>query len=78
MSDLLRLCLDLNIWCAALLADRKGKQDTACQSLVKIVREGTCTLGSVQLIISWGMLNRLSSVLVEKLKIPDAIAITVF
>lgn len=74
MSDLLRLCLDLNIWCAALLADRKGKQNTACQSLVKIVREGTCTLGSVQLIISWGMLNRLSSVLVEKLKIPDDIA----
>lgn len=65
MSDWLRLCLDLNIWCAALLADRTGKQDTACQSLVKIVREGTCALGSVQLIISWGMLNRLSSVLVK-------------
>jgi predicted nucleic acid-binding protein len=63
MTENLRLCLDLNIWCAALLADFKGRQDTSCQALVRIVREGTCQLGPVQLIISWGMLNRLRLVL---------------
>lgn len=63
MTDVLRLCLDLNIWCAALLADRKGRQGTASQCLVEIVRQGSCTIGSVQLVISWGMLNRFRLVL---------------
>lgn len=63
MSKLLRFCLDLNIWCAALLADAKGRQDTACQMLVEIVRRGRCAIGPVALVISWGMLNRLQFVL---------------
>lgn len=65
MAKVLRWCLDLNIWCAALLADIKGSQDSACQNLVEIVRNGRCEYGEVQLIISWGMLNRLQSVLVR-------------
>jgi predicted nucleic acid-binding protein len=63
MTGILRLCLDLNIWCAALLADSKGREGTASQTLVKIVRQGYCLSMPVQLIISWGMLNRLRKVL---------------
>lgn len=63
MTKLLRLCLDLNIWCASLLADAKGRQNTACQSLVEIVKRGDCKVGKVALVISWGMLNRLQLVL---------------
>ncbi|MBD2134948.1 PIN domain-containing protein [Sphaerospermopsis sp. FACHB-1094] len=63
MNNNLRLCLDLNIWCAALLADAKGRKGTACQTLVEIVRCGNCNLGKVELVISWGMLNRLQQVL---------------
>jgi predicted nucleic acid-binding protein len=65
MSEILRICLDLNIWCAALLAESKGRQNTSAQCLVSIVREGTCLMQPVQLVISWGMLNRLRKVLVE-------------
>lgn len=68
MSEyVLRICLDLNIWCAALLADKKGKQNTASQKLVKLVREGNCIWEgfnfSLRLIISFPMLERLRLVL---------------
>lgn len=69
MAAALRVCLDLNIWCAALLADRKGRQNTASQSLVTMVRQGSCLSLPVQLVISWGMLNRLLKVLVQDLKV---------
>jgi hypothetical protein len=39
MSKVIRLCLDLNIWCASLLADFKGRENTACQTLVNLVRQ---------------------------------------
>ena len=65
MSKVLRWCLDLNIWCAAFLADIKGSQNSSCQTLVKIIREGNCDLGTVELVISWGMLNRLQSVFIR-------------
>lgn len=39
---ILKLCLDLNIWCAALIAERKERQNTACQTLVRVVREREC------------------------------------
>lgn len=52
MSNHLRLCLDLNIWCAALLADIKENQNmatprklSACQSIVDTVRYGRCYMG---------------------------------
>jgi predicted nucleic acid-binding protein len=69
MTAILRICLDLNIWCAALLADHKGRQNTASQSLVEIVQKGSCLSLPVQLVISWGMLNRLQKVLVQDLKV---------
>lgn len=69
MTSVLRLCLDLNIWCAALLADLKGRQGTSCQCLVEIAQQGLCTLGPAQLIISWGMLNRLRLVLERNLNV---------
>ena len=65
MSNSWRWCLDLNIWCAAFLADIKGREGSACQNLIKIVQEGDCVFGSVQLVISWGMLNRLQTVLIR-------------
>ncbi len=63
MPKPLRLCLDLNIWCAALLADAKGRKGTASQSLIEIVKRGQLGQRQVDLIISWGMLNRLQQVL---------------
>jgi hypothetical protein len=69
MNRKLRLCLDLNIWCAALLSEKKGRSGTSSQRLVAIVREGKSSLGEVQLIISWGMLNRLRKVLEKDLSV---------
>ncbi len=60
-----RWCLDLNIWCAALLADIKQTQGSACQNLVGIIQTGKSPIGSVELVISWGMLNRLQTVLIR-------------
>ncbi|HHP7232405.1 MAG TPA: PIN domain-containing protein [Xenococcaceae cyanobacterium] len=74
MSKVVRLCLDLNIWCAALLADFKGRQNTSSQRLVQIVRSGFCSLGNVELVISWGMLERLEKVLIYNLKIDFSVA----
>jgi predicted nucleic acid-binding protein len=69
MSDILRVCLDLNIWYAALLADGKGRENTASQSLVAMIRQGVCLSHPVQLVISWGMLDRLRKVLTQDLKV---------
>lgn len=65
----LRICLDLNIWCASLLAEFKGRKNTSCQLLVNIVRLGYYEEQKVKLVISWGMLNRLKKVLEKDLKI---------
>jgi predicted nucleic acid-binding protein len=69
MDKKIKICLDLNIWCAALLAERKNRKNTACQKLVEIIRNGQSSLGKTELIISWGMLNRLEKVLIKDLKI---------
>jgi predicted nucleic acid-binding protein len=71
---MLRLCLDLNIWVAALLADRKGRTNTGSQYLVEIVRNGSSSVGAVNLIISLGMLDELKSVIVEHLGLSIEIA----
>jgi predicted nucleic acid-binding protein len=63
-----RICLDLNVWCAAFLADRAGRQGTACQTLVEAVRSAQAGQEALQLVISWGMLERLKLVLVEQLR----------
>jgi predicted nucleic acid-binding protein len=71
---MLRLCLDLNIWVAALLADRKGRSNTASQYLVEVVRSGDSLVGETSLVISWGMLDELKSVIVEHLKLNIEVA----
>jgi predicted nucleic acid-binding protein len=69
-----RLCLDLNIWVAALLADRRSRSNTASQYLVEVVRSGDSPVGETSLVISWGMLDELKSVIVEHLKLNIDIA----
>lgn len=46
-----RLCLDLNIWCAAFLADSKGARGTAAQTLVEAARCGQFADRPVQLVV---------------------------
>lgn len=70
--SVLRLCLDLNIWVADLLAHARGRRGTAAQTLVDLVRDGTCSLGPTQLVISWGMLDRLGEVLIREFSVPHA------
>ena len=72
MPAVLRLCLDLNIWCAAFLADREGRQNTSAQMLVAAVRSGSCPLGPVQLVVSWGMLDRLRKVFLHDWQVDRA------
>lgn len=74
MSEILRVCLDLNIWCAALLADSKDRENTASQSLVAMIRQDAYLPHPVQLVISWGMLNRLRKVLIQDLKVLEQTA----
>lgn len=71
-----RICLDLNIWCAALLSDAAGRAGSATQELVAQVRRGVTGFGPAQLVISWGMLNRLGLVL-ERLGFSRASAETI-
>ena len=63
-----RICLDLNVWCAAYLADRAGRRGTASQTLIEAARGGPVERESLQLVVSWGMLERLRFVLVERLQ----------
>jgi predicted nucleic acid-binding protein len=69
-AGLLKLCLDLNVWCAAFLADRKGAEGTASQSLVAAARSGQAGDIPVQLVISWGMLTRLRKVFEVDWRVP--------
>lgn len=65
----LRVCLDLNVWAANLLARERGRTGTAARACVLAMRgrgEETA-LGSLRLVVSWGMLTRLGTVLERKL-----------
>jgi predicted nucleic acid-binding protein len=64
---MLRFCIDLNIWVAALLADRQGRTNTASQYLVETVRSGISPIGATSLVISFGMLDELRSAIVAHL-----------
>lgn len=63
----MRICLDLNVWCGAFIARRLGRQDTATIALVEAVGQGQSPLGSLSLVVSWGMLERLNVVLARDL-----------
>lgn len=67
---MLRVCLDLNVYCAYLRGVQKGHTNTAAQMLVAAVRRGECALGPLQLVTSWGMLNRLRKVWEEDWGVP--------
>jgi predicted nucleic acid-binding protein len=66
-----RICLDLNVWCAAFIARRLGRRDTACIALTEAVRSGRSLRGPVALVVSWGMLERLRVVLARDLGFSD-------
>lgn len=59
----LRICLDVNIWVAHLLAIQNGRQRTSASALAQIMRDRECEAGPVQLVISWEMLATLEHVL---------------
>ena len=59
----IRLCLDVNVWIAHLLAIWNNRVGGSASGLVRIVRDMTCTAGPVQLVISWEMLGTLEGVL---------------
>lgn len=71
---MLRLCLDLNVLVADFLAEAAGRADTAARALVRATVEGRCALGPAQLVISFGMLDRLEAVLVGKLGVAPSTA----
>lgn len=58
----MRVCLDLNVWIADLLATRAGRTGTAAQTVAAAAR-GRIEGRALQLVISWGMLQRLEQVL---------------
>ncbi len=62
-----RVVLDLNVFVAYALGIAAKRTTSASSYLVDSVGQGVCPLGSLQLVISWGMLNRLQSVLIRKL-----------
>ena len=63
-AEMLRLCLDVNVWVSHYLAAaRRPDLMTASGRLVRIAFAGTCGLGPVQLIISHAMLDTLAFVL---------------
>ncbi len=71
----MRVCVDLNIWCADLLARQAGRSDTAAQAIVAAVR-GRPSRAPLQLVISWGMLQRLGEVVRREFGFSDETAAT--
>jgi hypothetical protein len=64
---MLRVCLDLNVWCASFLAAGLGRKDMAAGFLAGTVRSGSSNHGPVGSVISLGMLERLRTVIVRDL-----------
>ncbi len=69
----MRVCLDLNIWVADILARRDGRAGTACQ-LITAAARGLEPGLDLQLVISFGMLDRLEAVLTDQLGFGPATA----
>jgi predicted nucleic acid-binding protein len=59
----IRVCLDVNIWIAHLLAIQNSRVGGSASGLVRIMRDMTCAAGPVQLVMSWEMLGTLEGVL---------------
>jgi hypothetical protein len=59
----IRLCVGLNVWCGAYLSRHPGHAPTATLIIIEAIRRGECSRGDLALVISWGMLDRLATVL---------------
>ncbi len=68
---MLKDCLDLNVWCGAFIARRLGREGTAKIALTDAVRSGQSPRGPIALVISWGMLERLRTVLTRDFGFAD-------
>jgi len=75
--DLLRVCLDLNVWVADFLGTRRGRRGGSSPWLADAVRAGGCPAGPLQLVVSLGMLDRLALVLVREFSVEAGAAETV-
>jgi hypothetical protein len=62
---LIRICLDLNVWVADFLGTRRGRRGGSGPWLVDAVRHAVSPAGPLQLVVSFGMLDRLALVLVR-------------
>ncbi len=62
-SQVLRLCLDVNVFAADFLSRRKGASLGASSRILDMVEDGACALGPVQLVVSWRMLTTLGVIL---------------
>ncbi len=67
----IRICVDVNVFTADFLSRRKGGAGGASSKILDMIRDGTCALGPVQLVLSWRMLTTLSIVL-ERLGVRPA------
>ncbi|MCJ2091897.1 PIN domain-containing protein [Methylobacterium sp. J-072] len=70
---MLRLCLDVNVWIAYLLALQRGRTGTAPMRLVAMVRDAAAGDIPLQLTISREMLGTLERVL-KRQGLPDRLA----
>lgn len=59
----LRLCIDVNVWVAFLMAIQNGRTGTSAQAIVAIVREMKIADRPVQLVVSLEMADTLERVL---------------
>lgn len=59
----LRICIDVNVWVAFLMAIQNGRKETSAQSIVAVAREMKFGDRPVQLIISLEMSDTLERVL---------------
>ncbi|SOD97116.1 PIN domain-containing protein [Caenispirillum bisanense] len=73
-AQAVRCCLDLNVYCAALLARSRGRENTGALRMLDMMRDGRGACGPLQLIVSWVMLDRLRKVFVEDWRLPKEIA----
>jgi predicted nucleic acid-binding protein len=65
VPSLIRICLDLNVWVADFLGTRRGRRSGSGPWLADAVRNATSPAGPLQLVVSFGMLDRLALVLVR-------------
>jgi len=65
------VCLDLNVWVSNVLELRMERVGTTSQQLVQTVAAGFCSIGPVQLVVSWPVLDRLGVVLQREFSVSD-------